>query len=130
MERRRSTGPVKKKMPATAARPEAPPQPMRTMLKVKVEITKLGGRSVSGVRGGVEKGDGESVPEETEGDGVGVAGGMVGCVRDLGREVQALELLRAEGDVGCSMCEEGFVIDCIGGVGLGGGRHGEMRQDD
>ena len=48
-------GPVKKKIPATAARPEAPPHPIRTILKVKVEITNLRDLSVSllgGVSGG------------------------------------------------------------------------------
>jgi len=32
---------VEKKTPTTAARPEAPPHPIRTILKVKVEITNL-----------------------------------------------------------------------------------------
>ena len=36
----RSKGPTKKKIPTTAGRPEAPPQPMRIMLNVKVLITK------------------------------------------------------------------------------------------
>lgn len=43
VERKRSTGPVKKNMPATPERPFAPPQPMRTMEKVDVEMTKLVG---------------------------------------------------------------------------------------
>jgi hypothetical protein len=38
---------VKKNIPATAARPEAPPHPISTILNVNVEITNLRDRSVT-----------------------------------------------------------------------------------
>jgi hypothetical protein len=40
MAKMRSTGPTKKKMPTTGAKPSEPPQPINTMEKVKVEMTK------------------------------------------------------------------------------------------
>jgi hypothetical protein len=40
MAKIKSTGPTKKKMPTTGANPSLPPQPISTMEKVKVEMTK------------------------------------------------------------------------------------------
>jgi hypothetical protein len=90
---------------ATAGNPLAPPQPMSTMLKVKVAITKLS--NVSIILHISICNDDDLLPEKTQRRGVCISSRILTCVWDFRCEIQLLEHFRAETDVGSRMVESG-----------------------
>lgn len=90
-------------MPTTACNPEAPPQPMRTMLNVKVEITKLSPLSIPQVKKYAQSAD---LPKKPQRHRIRKLRRALARLRDLGRKIQPLELLWAQRDVGRGMGQQ------------------------
>lgn len=124
VDRSRSTGPVKKNIPliaislevsnlnnyspyATAGSPFAPPQPIRTIANVNVDITNLHHISTSQAR------EHCSIPKKAQGSRIGELANILGRMRNLWCKIQLLEQLRTQRYVGAGVSEARLLIDAI-----------------